>query len=91
MPQLPENMLKGKGIGAIEKVQTSEDSLRKSSSNKDDNPVMSAWKEAQPGISAIDLLQRVRIEKNSAISMEQLQAENKAADLFKKYRNSPKK
>ena len=81
MPQLPENMLKGKGIGAIEKVQTSEDSLRKSSSNKDDNPVMSAWKEAQPGISAIDLLQRVRIEKNSAISMEQLQAENKAADV----------
>ncbi len=81
MPQLPENMLKGKGIGAIEKVQTSEDSLRKSSSNKDDNPVMSAWKEAQPGISAIDLLQRVRIEKNSAISMEQLQAENKEADV----------
>ncbi len=81
MPQLPENMLKGKGIGAIEKVQTSGDSLRKGSSKKDDNPVMSAWKEAQPGISAIDLLQRVRMEKNSAISMEQLQAEHKAADV----------
>lgn len=80
LPQVPENMLEGKEIGAIEKVQMNGNSLNKDTSKKDENPVMSAWKEAQPGISAIDLLQRVRMEKTAADSMQQFQAETMTAD-----------
>lgn len=80
LPQVPENMLEGREIGAIEKVQMNGNSLNKDTSEKDENPVMSAWKEAQPGISAIDLLQRVRMEKTAADSMQQFQAETMTAD-----------
>ena len=77
MPQLPEDLLEGKENGAIGKVQMNGNSLNKVS-KKDDNPVMSAWKEATPGISAIDLLQRVRMEKDTTHTMAQ--AENTAED-----------
>ncbi len=71
MPHLPEHLLEGKEIGAVEKVEMNGNSLKKVSPKEDDNPVMSAWKEAPPGISALDLLQRVRMEKNAANAMGQ--------------------
>ena len=64
MPRLPEDLLLGKEIGAIEKEEMDGSSLQNFSLEEEDNPVMNAWKEAPPGISAIDLLQRVRMEKN---------------------------
>lgn len=80
MPHLPENLLEGKEIGAIDKVEMNGSSLKKVSSGNDDNPVMSAWKDAPPGISALDLLQRVHMEKAAANDKEQMQAEFSAAD-----------
>ncbi len=64
MPRLPEDLLLGKEIGAIEKEEMDGSSLQNFSLEEEDNPVMNAWKEAPPGISAIDLLQRVQMEKN---------------------------
>ncbi len=64
LPRLPEDLLLGKESGAIEKEEMDGNSLQNFSLEEEDNPVMNAWKEATPGISAIDLLQRVRMEKN---------------------------
>ncbi len=64
LPKLPEELLLGKESGAIEKEEMDGNSLQNFSLEEEDNPVMNAWKEATPGISAIDLLQRVRMEKN---------------------------
>lgn len=75
MPHLPENLLEGKEIGAIDKVEVNGNLLKKVSSGNDDNPVMSAWKDASPGISALDLLQRVHMEKAAANDKQQMQAE----------------
>jgi len=76
MPHLPENLLEGKEIGATDKVEMSESPLKKAASKNDDNPVMNAWKDAPPGISAIDLLQRVRMKKAAANEKRQTQAEH---------------
>ncbi len=70
LPRLPESMIEGKEIGAIDKVEMDGNALQKGLFAEEDNPVMNAWKEAQPGISAIDLLQRVRMGKFTADSNE---------------------
>ncbi len=81
LPRVSEMMLEGKEIGAIDKVQMNGNSLNKNMAKKDENPVMSAWKEAQPGISAIDLLQRVRMEKTTAAEVSKPDPET--ADLMR--------
>lgn len=71
LPRLPESMIEGKEIGAIDKVEMDGNASQKGLFAEEDNPVMNAWKEAQPGISAIDLLQRVRMGKLTADSNEE--------------------
>ncbi len=71
LPRLPEEMIEGIENGAAEKIEMDGNSLEKDSVEVD-NPVMSAYKEAvQPGISAIDLLQRVRMGKTGADAVPQ--------------------
>ena len=78
LPHLPEELIEGIENGAIEKIEMGGNSLEKDSVEVD-NPIMSAYKEAvQPGISAIDLLQRVRMERNGADPASQAQKINAA-------------
>lgn len=78
LPHLPEELIEGIENGAIEKIEMGGNSLE-TDSVEVDNPIMSAYKEAvQPGISAIDLLQRVRMERNGADPASQAQKINAA-------------
>ncbi len=78
LPHLPEELIEGIENGAIEKIEMGGNSLEKDSVEVD-NPIMSAYKEAvQPGISAIDLLQRVRMERNGVDPASQAQKINAA-------------
>lgn len=71
LPHLPDEIIEGNENGATEKIEMEENALEKESVEVD-NPVMSAYKEAvQPGISAIDLLQRVRMGKTAAVPQMQ--------------------